>query len=86
MEIDYSSRFVRQFKKLPQNVQEEALKREKLFRKNPFDPRLKTHKLSGTLKDFWAFSISYSYRIGFTFVQGDLVRFHAVGTHDIYRE
>ena len=76
---------MKQFQKLPREVQEHAVLCETLFRENPFHPKLKTHKLHGTLKDYWAFSISFSYRIGFTFVTGDLVRFHAVGTHDIYK-
>ena len=85
MEIEYSPKFKKRFQKLPREVKEEAILREKFFRKNPFDPKLKTHKLHGTLKEYWAFSISYNYRIGFTFVTGKLVRFHDVGTHDIYR-
>ena len=85
MRIEYSSKFARQFKKLPKEVKESAIKLEPVFRKNPFDPKLKTHKLHGVLKDYWAFSISYSYRIGFTFVDGDTVRFHAIGSHDIYK-
>ncbi len=85
MEIAYSPRFRKQFKKLPKEVKEKALICEKLFRRNPFDPKLKTHKLHGTMKEYWAFSISYGYRIGFTFITGDLVRFHDIGTHDIYK-
>ena len=85
MQIEYSPKFMKQFQKLPKEVQEHAVLCENLFRKNPFHSKLKTHKLHGTMKDYWAFSISFSYRIGFTFVTGDLVRFHAVGTHDIYK-
>ena len=85
MIIDYSFKFLKQFKKLPKEVKLKSIEIEKIFRKNPFDPRLKTHKLSGSMKDYWAFSINYSYRIGFTFVDSDLVKFHAVGTHDIYK-
>lgn len=85
MEIEYSPKFQKQFKKLPKEVKENALLCEKIFRKNPFDPKLKTHKLHGIMKEYWAFSTSYNYRIGFTFVDGDLVHFHAIGTHDIYK-
>ncbi|MDP3763213.1 MAG: type II toxin-antitoxin system mRNA interferase toxin, RelE/StbE family [bacterium] len=85
MEIEYSPKFFRQFKKLPREAKEQAVICEKLFRKNPFDSRLKTHKLHGTMREYWAFSISYSYRIGFTFIDRDLVRFHSVGTHNIYK-
>ena len=84
MEIEYSPRFSRQFKKLPKEAKKQAVVCEKLFRNNPFDHKLKTHKLHGTMREYWAFSISYSYRIGFTFVDRNLVRFHSVGTHDIY--
>jgi len=85
MRIEYSTKFKKQFKKLSRDIQESALKCEKFFRENPFDPKLKTHKLHGTIKDYWAFSITYSYRIGFTFIDRDFVRFHAIGSHDIYK-
>jgi addiction module RelE/StbE family toxin len=85
MEIEYSPKFLKQFKKLSKEANKSALKCEKLFRVNPFDPKLKTHKLHGTMREYWAFSISHSYRIGFTFIDSHLVRFHAVGTHDIYK-
>ncbi len=85
MKIEYSPKFTRQFKKLPQEVKEFAFKAENLFRINPFDPKLKTHKLHGTMKEYWAFSISYNYRVGFTFIDSDYVRFHAIGSHNIYK-
>ena len=84
MEIEYSPKFAKQFKKLQKEIQEKALLCEKLFRTNPFDPKLKTHKLHGSMKEQWAFSISYGHRIGFTFIAGRTARFHAIGTHDIY--
>ena len=84
MRIYYLPKFARQYKKLPEEVQGAAEKKEKLFRKNPFDPRLKTHKLTGTLSEFWAFSVTHSYRIIFDFVDGDVVYFYQIGTHDIY--
>jgi addiction module RelE/StbE family toxin len=84
MEIEYSPKFMKQFKKLPKEVKLSALKCEKLFRKDPFDPKLRSHKLHGLMKEYWAFSISYNYRIVF-FTDNDLVRFHTIGTHDIYK-
>lgn len=85
MEIEYSPRFRKSFKKLSKEVKNKSVVCENIFRKNPFDPSLKTHKLHGAMKEYWAFSISYEYRIGFTFVTGKLVRFHSVGTHGIYK-
>lgn len=85
MKIIYSSKFAKEYKKLPQKIKLNAEKKEKIFRKDPFDPRLKTHKLSGKLKDFYSFSIDYQYRIIFELIDKDIVWFHSVGTHEIYK-
>ncbi len=85
MHILYLPAFARQYKKLPTEIQNLAEKKEILFRENPFDPRLKTHKLSGALEGFYAFSINSSYRIIFDFEdKKHTARFYRVGTHDIY--
>lgn len=85
MQIIHSQKFAREYKKLPREIKIQAEKKEKIFRQNPFDPRLKTHKLSGKLKDFWSFSIGYKYRIIFEFKDKDIVHFHSAGNHDIYQ-
>ncbi|MDO8518259.1 MAG: type II toxin-antitoxin system mRNA interferase toxin, RelE/StbE family [bacterium] len=87
MEVLYSPKFVRQYKKLPREIQELAAKREDIFRVNPFDSRLKTHKLTGRLKEFSAFWIDYHIRIMFDFAEdskGKYARFYQIGPHDIY--
>jgi len=84
MEIFYSPRFAREYKKLPVPVQRQAEKKEVVFRKNPFDRQLKTHKLSGPLDGFYSFSINFSYRIIFDFKNEKVVRFYNVGKHDVY--
>ena len=47
MEINVTPRFIKSYKKLHKEIQEKAKVKEAVFRKNPFDKRLKTHKLSG---------------------------------------
>ncbi|MBI2676785.1 MAG: type II toxin-antitoxin system mRNA interferase toxin, RelE/StbE family [Candidatus Yanofskybacteria bacterium] len=84
MKIFYYSKFKQQFKKLPKEVKSLAIKKEKIFRINPFDLHLKTHKLHGELGEFWAFSINYQYRIIFDFADKNIIRFYAVGKHNIY--
>ena len=84
MEIRYSPKFRRQYKKLPQEIKAHAEKREAMFRKDPFNPRLKTHKLHGSQEGFMSFSVDYSYRIIFEFEDADIVIFYEIGTHDIY--
>ena len=85
MTIEYSPKFYRWYKKLPKDIKIFAEKQEKIFRKSPFDSRLKTHKLSGPLRKYWAFSINSDYRIIFSFVDYQKVRFHLVGDHKVYK-
>lgn len=85
MRVIYTTEFRRLFKRLPIDIKEEALRREKVFRLDPFDKRLKTHKLSGKLKGCLAFSISYKKRIIFEFGTDDIIYFHSVGDHNIYK-
>jgi len=84
MEIFYLPKFAREYKKLPKKIQEEAEKKESLFRADPFDPRLKTHKLHGELFGFWSFALTHRYRIIFDFSDKETVRFYSIGDHDIY--
>jgi len=84
MKIIYSPNFRRSYKKLPEKIKILAEKKERVFRKNPFDKSLETHKLHGRLKDFWSFSINNRYRIIFEFTDENTVHFHTVGGHDIY--
>jgi mRNA-degrading endonuclease YafQ of YafQ-DinJ toxin-antitoxin module len=86
MEIIYSSKFAREYKKLPGNIKNIAEEQEILFRKDPFDIKLKTHKLKGKLNGFLSFSIGYEYRIIFEFTKDKKTAyFHSVGDHDIYQ-
>ena len=84
MEVRYRPRFKREYKKLPAEIQDTTDARVKIFTKNPFDSRLKTHKLRGDLVDFFAFSVNYRYRILFDFVDSDIAEFYSIGDHDIY--
>lgn len=85
MKIYYSSKFAREYKHLPLKIKKRAEVAEQLFRGNPFHPKLKTHKLIGRLQDFWAFSIDVRYRIIFEFHKEDIIWFHSVGGHSIYK-
>ena len=85
MRIYYSSKFEREYRKLPKEIKALAEEKENIFRKNPFDSRLDTHKLHGRLKEYWAFSIVDKYRIIFEFAEKDIIWFHSVGDHSIYQ-
>ena len=84
MKIFYSSEFLRKYKQLPQKIKIKAEKREEIFRKNPFDARLKTHKLQGELDGSWAFSVDFKHRIVFAFEGKNTARFYSIGGHSVY--
>jgi addiction module RelE/StbE family toxin len=85
MRIYYSSKFEREYKKLTPKIKGLAEEKEILFRADPFSKKLDTHKLSGRLKEYWAFSIDNKYRIIFEFAKKNIVWFHSVGDHSIYQ-
>ena len=47
IEIFYSPRFGKLYRRLPAHLQQSAEEKELVFRTDPFDPRLDTHKLGG---------------------------------------
>lgn len=76
--------FEKRYKRLPKEIKEQAKLKEEIFRKDHFHPALRTHKLHGKDRDAWAFWVTRSYRIKFTFLADQEVLFLDIGTHDIY--
>ncbi|MCA9357330.1 type II toxin-antitoxin system mRNA interferase toxin, RelE/StbE family [Candidatus Nomurabacteria bacterium] len=85
MLISYKPSFVREFKKLPVELQEEAMERIDLFKDVKNHKKLKVHKLKGRLKDFHSFSVTYSHRIVFSYESKEEIVLIAVGDHDVYK-
>lgn len=84
MRIDFSSSFLKAYKKLSIEVLNQFESKQKIFLSNPFHSSLRTHKLSGKMSGYYAFSISYQYRVIFRYIDTDFVLFLDIGTHDIY--
>ena len=86
MEISYTPSFVRRLKSLPEDLREEALEKIELFRNPKNHELLKVHKLRGSLKGRYRFSVNYKTRIVFNYL--DTVpkeaRLDAIGDHDVY--
>ena len=87
MKITFAPSFIKAFqRKKALRPEFEQLFKEKttLFIRDPFDPVLKTHKLSGKLKDFWSFSAGYDSRVIFYFTNEKPKQavFTDIGTHD----
>lgn len=85
LKIYYTPQFQHEFSKLPQSVKQKAFKKEKIFRTDPHSQILKTHKLTGVLKNYWSFSIDYHYRVVFRYINDKEILFVDVGTHEVYK-
>lgn len=87
IEIAFENSFKRALKKiLKQDNSFDLILKEKLyaFQNNPYDPILKTHKLSGKLNDLLSFSVDFNIRIIFYFFKNKAI-FIDIGKHnDVY--
>jgi len=85
IKITWDHGFKRIYKKKIKN-NEELKKRFwdaiELFSKEPFNFRLRTHKLTGKLEGLWAFSVSYDCRIIFKFLDKNEFLLIDIGGHD----
>jgi len=85
IEFIWDLKFKKSYKKIisKHNTLKEKFNQQiKLFQTNPFDPKLKTHKLSGTLNDCWAFSVEYDCRVIFKFKGKDKILLIDIGSHE----
>ena len=82
--VYYSASFGELFRKLPREIQDDAVEAEKRFRDNPFHHSLRTHKLKGRLEGYWSISITRKHRIIFSPLDNGDILFVSVGTHSIY--
>ncbi|OGH64128.1 MAG: hypothetical protein A2821_02480 [Candidatus Magasanikbacteria bacterium RIFCSPHIGHO2_01_FULL_41_23] len=84
MEIIYLPIFCRLYKKCPKNIQQSFKEREDIFRVDPFNSSLKTHKLNGSWNEHWSFSITRDYRVIFKIEKENKYIFYKIGRHSIY--
>jgi mRNA-degrading endonuclease YafQ of YafQ-DinJ toxin-antitoxin module len=84
LRLIYAPRFIRQFKHLPKDLQEEAIARIELFKDSKNHAFIKVHKLHGKLKKFYGFSVDFRNRIVFDYVSENEVVLLTIGDHDIY--
>ena len=77
------------FYRLPAAQKESARKAWKIFKEDPFDPRLRTHKIQGLSarygRTIYAVEVEGDLRSLF-YLDGDIVVSLVIGTHQIYRE
>jgi mRNA-degrading endonuclease YafQ of YafQ-DinJ toxin-antitoxin module len=80
--------FWRSFAKLSNKQQESTRKAFAIFKKNPFDARLRSHKIHKLTARYghtiYAAEVEADLRVAF-YVESDLVVTVDIGSHDIYR-
>jgi len=81
-------RFWEKLETLPAKQKEAVYRAWKIFKENPFDPRLRAHKIHGLSSQYgrtiFAAVIEGNLRVLFC-IEGDVVVTLQVGTHDVYR-
>jgi len=85
IEIEFSGKFLREFKKLPDDLQEESHLKIGIFQKGKNTQELKIHKLNHPKRVLWSFSVTYKHRIVYEKVSSTNVKFVTIGDHDIYK-
>ena len=83
--INFSHHFRSSLKRLARKqpeVMTAVIEKILLFNHNINHPSLKLHKLSGTLKDHWSFSIEYDLRIVFRYTNDSNILFIDIGNHN----
>jgi len=85
--IHYDATFEKQWakylKRLTEKEKEQLKDRLAIFKEDVFDRRIRTHHLKGNLKEYYAFSLSYSDRIVFKLLENEEILFIEIGSHDI---
>lgn len=84
-EIAFSTSFKRAFRKRiagRKPLEKKFWKRMEMFKEDPYDPRLHTHKLSGDLQEYWSFSVEYDVRVVFQYASNNRTVFQDIGSHD----
>jgi len=85
IEVTFSPTFKRAFRKRIKgnsDLQARFWQKMEQFQQDPFQPTLRTHKLSGKMKNTWSFSIEFDARVIFYFTDDGKAVFIDIGTHD----
>lgn len=81
MTIQYLAVFKKQFKKLPQKLQDQFEERLRLFLEDPVHPQLRVHPLKGKYAGYWSMNISGDLRALYLQKGDEVIIFALIGTH-----
>ncbi|MBU0458772.1 type II toxin-antitoxin system mRNA interferase toxin, RelE/StbE family [Patescibacteria group bacterium] len=87
IKVRYRPNFLRQYKKLPDDLKSEIKEKIELFKEDSNNSMLRMHKLHGKIKGCLSFSVNYKYRIVFVWEEKNkIAALVAVGDHDMYSQ
>ncbi len=81
MQIIFSKRFKKQYKKLPPKLQKQTKNRIELWQEQPDNPILRRHKLEGELNNFYSINISGDLRALYEVIDNDIYIYEMIGSH-----
>ncbi|MFA5886317.1 MAG: type II toxin-antitoxin system mRNA interferase toxin, RelE/StbE family [Patescibacteria group bacterium] len=82
MQIEYSKKFIKEFKKCPANVKTNFKARLEIFVNDQYHSILNNHPLIGELRNYRSLNITGDWRAIFEEVGGgQMIYFVAIGTH-----
>ncbi len=84
LEVYNTKQFSRQLKKLDGALRDEVIEKVELFADEKNHKLLKVHKLKGSLKNRYSFSIDYKHRIVFKYINKKEAVLLAIGDHSVY--
>lgn len=84
IEVKYTRRFIKSYSRLRSDIKSKVRKRVELFRERRNHSLLKVHKLHGVLEGAWSFTIDFSYRVIFEYLNEKVAIMLEVGDHNIY--
>lgn len=81
MQVVFSKKFKKQYKKLPPKLQKQTKERLELWQEQPNHPLLRLHKLEGKMNMFYSINITGDLRALYEVVDGEIYIYQLIGTH-----
>lgn len=81
MELHFTNRFKKQFKKIPNSVQISFEERIDLFLTDPTNQVLRVHPLKGKYAGYWSLNITGDIRALYRKDGDEIIIFALIGTH-----
>lgn len=81
MKIDYSKKFIKQYRKLPVKTRHQFQNRLVLFKLDQSSSKLHNHQLSGKYSGYYSINVTGDIRALYTWHGSTLVIFAFIGSH-----